>query len=148
MAQSSHGRIRRDRRTDRPGASTSGCGPGTVTAYLAERGIEVSGIDLSPRMIDHARRLYPQCAFGVGSATDLDLRPCSLTESWGGGSLFNLPCSIVPAVLAAFARALRPGDQQIIDTHLGNDDVKRTEAYNGYRSGGRPTSGSQNSSSC
>ncbi|MCV7153989.1 methyltransferase domain-containing protein [Mycobacterium pyrenivorans] len=26
-----------------------GCGPGTVTAYLAAQGIEVSGIDLSPR---------------------------------------------------------------------------------------------------
>ncbi|WP_406055154.1 methyltransferase domain-containing protein [Kribbella sp. NBC_00889] len=26
-----------------------GCGPGTVTAYLQERGIEVSGVDLSPR---------------------------------------------------------------------------------------------------
>lgn len=36
-----------------------GCGPGTVTAYLAERDIEVAGVDLSPRMVDHARRLYP-----------------------------------------------------------------------------------------
>lgn len=25
-----------------------GCGPGTVTAYLAERGLDVSGVDLSP----------------------------------------------------------------------------------------------------
>ncbi len=50
-----------------------GCGPGTVTAYLAERGIEVAGVDLSPRMIDHARRLHPQCTFTVGSATDLGI---------------------------------------------------------------------------
>ncbi|MCA1221314.1 methyltransferase domain-containing protein [Streptomyces sp. 8L] len=28
-----------------------GCGPGTVTAYLAERGLDVSGADLSPRMM-------------------------------------------------------------------------------------------------
>ncbi|MFC7660271.1 methyltransferase domain-containing protein [Pseudonocardia benzenivorans] len=25
-----------------------GCGPGTITAYLAERGLDVSGVDLSP----------------------------------------------------------------------------------------------------
>lgn len=108
-----------------------GCGPGTVTAYLAERGIEVSGVDLSPRMIDHARRLYPQCAFAVGSATDLDLRPASLGGVLGWWSLFNLPRNVLPAVLASFAAALRPGGQLIVATHVGEDDVERTEAYNG-----------------
>ena len=33
-----------------------GCGPGMVTAYLAERDIEVTGIDLSSRCA--ARRVY------------------------------------------------------------------------------------------
>lgn len=35
-----------------------GCGPGTVAGYLAEFGLDVSGVDLSPRMIEHARRLH------------------------------------------------------------------------------------------
>uniref|UniRef100_UPI003F584CA5 class I SAM-dependent methyltransferase n=1 Tax=Mycolicibacterium obuense TaxID=1807 RepID=UPI003F584CA5 len=108
-----------------------GCGPGTVTAYLAERGIEVSGIDLSPRMIDHARRLHPQCKFAVGSATDLDLHPASLGGILGWWSLFNLPRNVLPTVLAAFAASLRPGGQLIIATHVGDNDVERTEAYNG-----------------
>ncbi len=55
-----------------------GCGPGTITAYLAERGVTVSGVDLSPRMINNARRLYPECSFSVGSSTDLDLADSSL----------------------------------------------------------------------
>ncbi|MDH3060935.1 methyltransferase domain-containing protein, partial [Gordonia alkanivorans] len=38
-----------------------GCGPGTVTAYLADRGLDVTGVDLSPRMIENARRLHPSC---------------------------------------------------------------------------------------
>lgn len=108
-----------------------GCGPGTVTAYLAERDIEVSGVDLSPRMIDHARRLYPQCTFTVGSVTDLDLRSASLGGVLGWWSLFNLPRHILPVVLASFAAALRPGGQLIIATHVGDNDVERTEAYNG-----------------
>lgn len=108
-----------------------GCGPGTVTAYLAERGIEVSGVDLSPRMIDHARRLHPQCAFTVGSATDVDLPGGSLGGLLGWWSLFNLPRNVLPAVLASFAAALRPGGQLIIATHVGDSDVERTEAYNG-----------------
>ncbi|WP_246224369.1 class I SAM-dependent methyltransferase [Mycolicibacterium anyangense] len=109
----------------------AGCGPGTVTAYLAERGVEVTGVDLSPRMIDHARRLYPHCTFTVGSVTDLDLASGSLGGILGWWSLFNLPRHILPTVLASFAEALRPSGQLIIATHVGDEDVVRTQAYNG-----------------
>ncbi|MER7646050.1 MULTISPECIES: class I SAM-dependent methyltransferase [Streptomyces] len=42
-----------------------------MTAYLAERGLDVSGVDLSPRMVENARRLHPHCRFSVASVTDL-----------------------------------------------------------------------------
>jgi SAM-dependent methyltransferase len=108
-----------------------GCGPGTVTAYLAERGLDVSGVDLSPRMIEHARRLYPQCSFSVASATELDLPESSLGGVLGWWSLFNLPRDVLPQVLSSFARALVPGGQLIIATHVGDADLARTEAYGG-----------------
>lgn len=108
-----------------------GCGPGTVTAYLHERGIKVSGVDLSPRMIEHAERLHPECSFAVGSSTELDLEPRSLGGILGWWSLFNLPREILPNVLAAFHDALMPGGHLIIATHVGDDDVARTEAYGG-----------------
>ncbi|URN04110.1 class I SAM-dependent methyltransferase [Actinomadura madurae] len=82
-----------------------GCGPGTVTAYLAERGLDVSGVDLSPRMIENARRLHPECRFAVASATELDLAEASLGGVLGWWSLFNLPRHVLPQVLAMFARA-------------------------------------------
>jgi len=34
----------------------AGCGPGVYSQWLAERGAAVVGVDVSPRMIDHARR--------------------------------------------------------------------------------------------
>lgn len=108
-----------------------GCGPGTVTAYLAERGVDVSGVDLSPRMIEHARRRYPDCDFDVRSATELDLPDASLGGVLGWWSLFNLPRDVLPRVLASFARALVPGGQLIVATHVGDDDLARTEAYGG-----------------
>ena len=55
-----------------------GCGPGQVTAHLVERGVDASGMDLSPAMIAHARRLYPHCRFSVGSATELAVPDASL----------------------------------------------------------------------
>ncbi|MCG3041769.1 class I SAM-dependent methyltransferase [Streptomyces sp. S1A] len=108
-----------------------GCGPGTVTAYLAERGLDVSGVDLSPRMIENARRLYPHCRFDVASATDLDLGEASLGGVLGWWSLFNLPRDVLPQVLAMFARALKPGGHLITATHVGDEDIARTEAYGG-----------------
>ena len=108
-----------------------GCGPGTVTAYLAERGLDVAGVDLSPRMIEHARRLHPECTFSVGSSTDLDLAEASWGGLMGWWSLFNLPRDVLPHVLRSFATALVPGGQLIIGTHVGDGDVLRTEAYGG-----------------
>jgi SAM-dependent methyltransferase len=108
-----------------------GCGPGTVTAYLADRGVDVSGVDLSPRMIEHARRLHPECSFSVGSSTELDLADSSLGGVLGWWSLFNLPRDVLPQVLSSFARALVPNGQLIIATHVGDSDVARAEAYGG-----------------
>jgi predicted TPR repeat methyltransferase len=34
-----------------------GCGPGFTSAYLHASRVEISGVDLSSRMIEHARRL-------------------------------------------------------------------------------------------
>jgi SAM-dependent methyltransferase len=68
-----------------------GCGPGTVTAHLTELGLDTSGVDLSPRMVEHARRQYPDLRFSVASATELDLAPASLGGVLGWWSLFNLP---------------------------------------------------------
>ncbi|MGW0927632.1 class I SAM-dependent methyltransferase [Streptomyces sp. NPDC002644] len=108
-----------------------GCGPGTVTAYLAERGLDVSGVDLSPRMVENARRLHPKCRFEVASATELDLAEASLGGVLGWWSLFNLPRDVLPQVLGMFARALRPGGHLITGTHVGDEDFPRTEAYGG-----------------
>jgi SAM-dependent methyltransferase len=108
-----------------------GCGPGIVTAHLTELGLDASGVDLSPRMIEHARRQYPDLQFSVASATELDLAPASLGGVLGWWSLFNLPREALPGVLRTFAKALVPGGQAVIGTHVGDGDIARTEGYGG-----------------
>lgn len=108
-----------------------GCGPGTVTAYLHGMGVDATGVDLSPRMIDHARRLHPDCSFSVASATELELEPASFGGILGWWSLFNLPREVLGQVLRAFHDALVAGGQLIVATHVGDDDLQRTEAYGG-----------------
>ena len=108
-----------------------GCGPGTVTAFLAGLGVDASGVDLSPRMVEHARRLHPGLRFEVASATQLQVPDASLGGVLGWWSLFNLPRDVLPAVLASFARALVPGGQVLLGTHVGDGEIVRTEAYGG-----------------
>lgn len=108
-----------------------GCGPGAVTGYLVERGVDASGVDLSPRMIEHARRLHPHCSFAAASATELEPADASLAGILGWWSLFNLPRDVLPQVLCSFARALVPGGHLLVATHVGSDDLARTEAYGG-----------------
>lgn len=89
----------------------AGCGPGTTSAYLHALGLEVCGIDLSPRMIKHARELHPQVPFEVESVTEIAPPVESLGGVLGWWSWFNLPRAVLPQVIAKMARALRPGGQ-------------------------------------
>jgi SAM-dependent methyltransferase len=40
-----------------------GCGPGRITAHLGGLGLDMLGIDLSPAMIEQARRRHPTSTF-------------------------------------------------------------------------------------
>jgi SAM-dependent methyltransferase len=44
-----------------------GCGPGHVSRYLHDAGATVSGLDLSPRMVEIARQLNPDLSFLLGN---------------------------------------------------------------------------------
>jgi SAM-dependent methyltransferase len=49
-----------------------GCGTGAITAELARRSRgEVTGIDLDPAMVEHARQYAPDARFELGDALDL-----------------------------------------------------------------------------
>jgi SAM-dependent methyltransferase len=110
-----------------------GCGPGLVTADLRALGINAFGIDLSPAMIDIARREHPGVRFAVGSMTDLPLADASVSGLFAWWSLIHVPDEAVPTVLAHFHRALRPGGPVMIGFHVGDVTTLKTQGY-----GGRP----------
>lgn len=49
----------------------AGCGAGRIARYLADRGVPVQGVDLSPRMIAQGRAQHPDLDLSVASITDL-----------------------------------------------------------------------------
>lgn len=98
-----------------------GSGPGHVTAYLAARGADASGIDLSPAMVAEARRRFPGPGFEVGDLRRL-ARPAT-KSGWaavlGWYSLIHLAASEMPGAVAALVRPLDPGGWLVLALHAG-----------------------------
>ncbi|MFH8990097.1 class I SAM-dependent methyltransferase [Streptomyces sp. NPDC017940] len=109
-----------------------GCGAGRITAYLHEQGVDAFGVDLSPRMVDVARRDHPHLRFDVGSMTDLDLADTSMAGLVAWYSLIHVPDEDIAAVLTHFARVLRPGAPLLLAFHVGNAAQLKTTGYGGH----------------
>ncbi|GHJ47719.1 methyltransferase [Catellatospora sp. TT07R-123] len=109
-----------------------GCGPGHVTAYLHGLGLDPVGIDLSPGMIEIARREHPGLRFEVGSMTDLVLADGSVGGLLASWSLIHVPDEAVPGVFTQFRRVLRPGAPLLLGFHAGDTSRLKTEGYGGH----------------
>ncbi|ALG13420.1 class I SAM-dependent DNA methyltransferase [Kibdelosporangium phytohabitans] len=106
-----------------------GCGPGRITTRLADLGLSVFGIDLSPEMIEVARREHPRLRFDVGSMTALDLADGSLGGVVAWYSIIHLPQDELPGVFAEFFRVLEPGGQLLLAFKSGDERRHLSHAY-------------------
>jgi SAM-dependent methyltransferase len=108
-----------------------GCGPGYVTGYLHEAGVDVFGIDLSPEMVAIARRDYPGLRFEVGTMTDLDLADDSVVGIVAFWSVIHVPDHAIPGVFEQFHRVLRPQGLLLVGFHVGDETRHTSEGYTG-----------------
>lgn len=105
-----------------PPVADLGSGPGYVTARLRDLGLPVFGVDLSPRMVELARRAHPDLRFHVGSMTALDLPDASLGGVVALYSIIHVPDEHLPSVLAEFHRVLVPGAPVLLAFQSGAVD--------------------------
>ena len=104
-----------------------GCGPGHVARYLRARGVEVFGLDISPRMVEIARQLNPGIPFDQGNMQALDLPDSSLAGVVAFYSMIHLARSAVPRSLDELMRVLRPGGVALISVHGGEGELHADE---------------------
>ena len=106
-----------------------GCGPGQIARYLRDRGAPVFGIDLSPQMLEEARRLNPCIAFREGNMLALDLPDASLAGIAAFYAIVNIAPASLPQVLREMARVLQPGGLLLLAFHMGDEILHENELW-------------------
>jgi SAM-dependent methyltransferase len=100
-----------------------GCGPGHVTRYLHERGLNICGCDLSSKMVEAAARLNSAIAFRQADMTALDVP----NKTWAGivafYSIIHIPHEEMAQALSELRRALQPGGLLFLAFHIGDDTL-------------------------
>jgi len=100
-----------------------GCGPGHWTAYLHSLGADVTGIDMVPEFIDHARAGFPGPEFRLGSMTELDVPDHAVAGILSWYSTIHLPPAELDRMLAEFHRMLAPSGRLVIGFFDSDDEV-------------------------
>lgn len=107
----------------------AGCGAGRISRYLADRGVAVQGVDLSPRMIAQGRARHPDLDLSVASITELPHGD----ESFGGVVLWystiHLSDPELSQALEQTLRVLTPGGHLLIAFQSG---VGTRRLFDGY----------------
>ena len=86
-----------------------GCGAGVpATLWLAERGFDTTGVDLSEKQLDLARKLVPEATFLKADMTELNFGPGTFVAVVAFHSIIHVPREEHPALLENIRRWLTP----------------------------------------
>jgi uncharacterized protein YceH (UPF0502 family) len=104
-----------------------GCGPAQIAGYLAQRGVLMTGLDLSPKMVEQARARQAEVQVLHGSFVvppmprggDPRDPGWGLVTAWYAFS--HLAASELVPTMAALTRVLRRGGVLALATHVGNE---------------------------
>jgi len=93
----------------------TGCGTGRHTAWLAQQGARVVGVDPSPEMLAHARHKCPGVEFITGTFAPLPVPDASFDLALNALVLEHLP--EVAGPITELARVLVPGGALVISVY-------------------------------
>ncbi|MFW9834716.1 MAG: class I SAM-dependent methyltransferase [Candidatus Thorarchaeota archaeon] len=87
----------------------AGCGTGIVTRHLVDNGYQVTGIDISQKMLDLAKQRVPEATLKVGDMTALDFEDDSFDGLVSTYAVFHVPRTKHSVLFRGFHRILKKG---------------------------------------
>lgn len=100
-----------------------GCGPGQTAIYLKNLGVEISGLDLSERILEEARALHPEIHFRKGDLLDLEFEDDSVAAVVAFYAIVHFTEGQVGIAFREVFRVLRPGGLFLLTFHVGEEAI-------------------------
>ena len=103
------------------------CGPGQTTQYLKNLGIEISGLDLSEKILEQARAIYPGIDFQKGNILDLEFENDSIAGVVAFYAIVHFTREQVNTAFREVFRVLKPGGIFLLTYHIGGETIHVNE---------------------
>jgi ubiquinone/menaquinone biosynthesis C-methylase UbiE len=111
-----------------------GCGPGRVAAFMAARGLQAVGVDVSQELLSIARDAHPDIWFDEGRLDALPIEDGVLGGAVFWYSIIYTPPGQLGEAFAELSRVLMPGGQVLLAFQAGSgESVLRTTVVDGTR---------------
>lgn len=105
-----------------------GCGPGRVTAFMAERGLDVVGVDVSQAMLSVAQTAHPHITFEEGQLDALPIETGVLAGAVCWYSIIYTPPDRLVEAFGELTRVLMPGGYLLLGFQAEGAPVHRADA--------------------
>jgi ubiquinone/menaquinone biosynthesis C-methylase UbiE len=105
-----------------------GCGPGRVAAFMAERGLDVVGVDVSQAMLAVARTAHPHIEFEEGQLDALPIDTGVLAGAVCWYSIIYTPPDRLVEAFGEMRRVLMPGGYLLLGFQAEGAPVHRADA--------------------
>jgi ubiquinone/menaquinone biosynthesis C-methylase UbiE len=86
-----------------------GCGPGQTTKYLKGLGLEISGLDLSEKILEQARTIHPEIHFRKGNILELEFDDDAIAGAVAFYAIIHFTEEQVETACREVFRVLQPG---------------------------------------
>ena len=106
-----------------------GCGPGRAAAFMAERGLDVVGVDISQAMLTVARSAHPHIKFEEGQLDALPFETGVIAGAVCWYSIIYTPPDSLADAFGELARVLMPGGYLLLAFQAEDEPVHRTNAH-------------------
>lgn len=100
-----------------------GCGPGQTTRYLKDLGLEISGLDLSERILEQARTIHPGIHFRKGNILALEFENDSIAGIVAFYAIVHFTEEQVCMAFHEVFRVLQPGGLFLFTYHIGDETL-------------------------